>query len=60
METCRHNITVIAVYALSDDKNVPKKQDFFDKIEKLFSEIGDFREIIKLDDLNGKSGRYVK
>lgn len=49
-------IPIIAVFASSEDEYVQNKNDFFEKVHKVISNVGNSREMIMLGDLNGKTG----
>lgn len=49
---------IIAVYALSDDQPVTKKDKFFAELDVVISDIESSREVILLGDFNGRTGRH--
>lgn len=50
-------ITIIGVYALNDVAPDHEKDEFFEKLNSVITDIGNSREIIVLGDLNGRTGR---
>lgn len=52
----QRNISIIAVYAISDDEPTDKKDDFFCRLNSVIQSVGNNREIILLGDFNSRTG----
>ncbi|XP_030757605.1 craniofacial development protein 2-like [Sitophilus oryzae] len=57
MNINQKSVTIFGVYAISDDEPYHKKDDFFGKLNKEITKIGNGRELIILGDFNGRVGR---
>ncbi|XP_044745272.1 uncharacterized protein LOC123307119 [Coccinella septempunctata] len=53
----QHNITLLAIYAPSDDESIAYKESFFETLNDVIGRIGDSREIIMMGDFNSRTGR---
>lgn len=51
-----YGITIIIAHAPSDYENVGEKQEFFEKLDEIITDIGRNREIIILGDFNDRIG----
>lgn len=54
---CGNKITIIGVYAVSEDAPVKEKEEFYEQLSYEISVIGTAREIILLGDFNARTGR---
>ena len=53
-------LTKFGIYGLSNDGNINKKDQFFEKPNQEIAEVGIHREVVILGDLNGRTGRKKK
>jgi len=51
-----HKISVIAAAALNEDAPVLDKEEFYDQLNGIMTDLGDQREYILLGDLNARVG----
>lgn len=52
-------VTILGLYAISDDEPLTKKDEFFEQVSDEIMKIGKSREIIVLGDLNSRVGRRI-
>ena len=52
-------ITILGVYAISEDEPVAKKDEFYNKLNRTIDEIGNNREIIMMGDFNARIKKMV-
>ncbi|XP_050506239.1 craniofacial development protein 2-like [Diabrotica virgifera virgifera] len=52
-------ITILGIYAISDDEPYTNKDEFFAKVNDEITKIGNRRELIVMGDLNSRVGRKV-
>lgn len=52
-----HKIVIIGVYAPTDDSDVEVKEEFFNKLTQVLSDVNPRKELILMGDLNGRTGR---
>ncbi|XP_072398049.1 uncharacterized protein [Diabrotica undecimpunctata] len=52
-------ITILGIYAISDDETYTNKDEFFAKVNDEITKIGNRRELVVMGDLNGRVGRKV-
>lgn len=56
LELFHRKVTIIAVYAPSDNELVATKDEFYDNLQEVISNIGDSREIVLMGDFNVRTG----
>lgn len=56
----QHRITILEVYAISNNATVAEKDQFFDTLNREIRQIGNNREIVILNDMNRKIGKTEK
>ncbi|XP_044753786.1 craniofacial development protein 2-like [Coccinella septempunctata] len=56
MTLYQRKITILAVYAISEDENASIKDDFFERLNEVVQNVGLNREIILMGDFNGRTG----
>ncbi|XP_072384375.1 uncharacterized protein [Diabrotica undecimpunctata] len=52
-------VTILGVYAISDDESIAAKDEFFEKLNDIITNIGKSRELIILGDLNSRVGQRI-
>ncbi|XP_072377991.1 uncharacterized protein [Diabrotica undecimpunctata] len=52
-------VTILGVYAISDDQSIAAKDEFFEKLNDIITNIGKSRELIVLGDLNSRVGQRI-
>lgn len=55
----QRKITIIGVYAPSEDEIINTKDQFFTKLNGIIRDIGNTRELFLLGDFNSRTGREV-
>jgi len=53
-------ITIIGVYAVNNDAPMQKKEQFYENLSSQITKIGNSKEIILLEDFNGRTGKKRK
>jgi hypothetical protein len=52
-------VCILGIYAVSDDKNVLVKEDFFGRLSEVIVEIGNSRKILIVGDFNSRTGKKI-
>ena len=52
-------LSILGIYAISDDENALVKDDFFGKLNEVITEIGNAREILIAGDFNNRTKKKV-
>ena len=56
MKLLGKKLRILGIYAIRDDENILRKEDFLGKLNEVIAEIGNSREILIAGDFNSRTG----
>jgi hypothetical protein len=52
-------LSILGIYAISDDETAVVKEDFFGKLNEVIAEIGNTRKLLIAGDFNSRTGEKI-